>query len=939
MHVFQVLGPVRAWSGGEEIDLGSPQQKAVLAALLLQADRPVAMYQLQDALWGESPPASGSQTIRTYIYRLRNLLVLPAGAATVIHTADDGYLIRLPAADLDLTVFRQHVRAADGARTAGDRQQALEDLRQGLALWRGQPLAGIPGPLAEAQRNLLGRQRLNALQTALTLEVELGHLNVAGELAEIAAENPLDERFRVLLMLALYRSGRQAEALQVFQETQALLGEQLGIDPGPQLQALYLQILRADPDLLGSATQTQSDADPAAAEPPPAPDFTSFPPAQLPLGPATFTGRTKELRRLDGLLPAAGQSAANTVITTVHGMAGVGKTALALHWAHRVAARFPDGQVYLNLRGFDPSGAALEPGEALRILFDAFAVPAGQIPVGLQAQTAFLRTLLSRRRVLIVLDNARDAEQVRPLLPGTTGCTVIITSRTQLTRLVALEHAVPVALDVLAPDGARALLAERLGITHPQSSSDGSAAVAADRAVTDDALTDVIELCGGLPLALSVVAARAVLNPDTPLRAIAAALRAVQGTLDGFADQDPSIDVRAIFSWSYRQLTPPAARLFRLIALHPAPDLSVAAAASLGGLAPARTESLLRDLARAHLELTLADDPQRAATLTRMIEHYLYTAHAAAQLLGPSHPLPELGPPDPLVLVATFTGTTQANDWLVRERTSITAAIAIAGPIGAQARGEQLAATVSDAFHRHGHWADQVRTQMLALEYSRRLQNPRGEAAAYRSLGRVYARLNEPQQAQASLDQALRILTEIGDLNGQARVHRTRAYLHDRNGELELSRQSIFRAVELSRQEGDETQLANALGHYGWINAVIGDYDTAGPYCEEALAIARRTGNRIGEAGAWDSLGYIRHHQGDHEQAAQCYQDSLQIFREQGDREHQAEVLIHHADLNRDLGRIGTAVGYLTEAAQIQDDLKHPSAEKTRLKLEELTRS
>lgn len=936
-HYFQVLGSVRAWSGDVEIDLGSPQQKAVLAALLLQAGRPVSMDQLQDALWGESPPVSSSQAIRTYVYRLRSLLALPAESAAVIDTADDGYLIRLPPSGLDLDAFRGHLREAEVARAGGDRHRALEHLRDGLALWPGEPLAGVPGPLAEAQRSTLARLRLSAVEAALTLEVELGRRNVAGELAEIAGEHPLDERFRRLLMLVLYRSGRQAEALQVYRDMQALLAQELGIDPGPQLHALYLQILRADPNLL---------VDPEKPAPATVPDLAHAPPAQLPSGPARFSGRVKELGRMDELLPVAGRNATTTVIASVHGMAGVGKTALALHWAHRVASRFPDGQVYLNLRGFDPSGAALEPGEALRLFFDAFAVPSGQIPVGLQSQTALLRTLLSRRRVLIVLDNARDAEQVRPLLPGAAGCAVIVTSRIQLTSLVALEHAVPMTLNVLTEDDARAFLTERLQIG--VADNDGP-----------DALDDVIELCGGLPLALTVVAARAMLNPDTPLSAIVAALRADHGTLDGFADRDPSIDVRVIFSWSYRQLSAPAARLFRLIALHPGPDFSVAAAASLAGLARSQTESLLGDLIRTHLvqaggsgrylmhdllrayaqELVPDQDPQRRQALARMVEHYLYTSRGAAQMLGPTHPLPDLGSPDPLVQVETFTDTTEADDWLVREHTAVTDAIAVAGPIGAPDRGRQLAVVVADALHRHGHWVDQVRSQRLALEYSRQLNDRPGEAAAHRSMGSAYARLGEPEQALAHLDHALRILAEIGDLSGQARVHRILAYLHDRNGDPERSRQSSFQAVELARQDGDETQLGNALADYGWVSAVMGDYDTAVPYCEEALEISLRTGNQIAAASVWDNLGYIRHHQGDYAQAEECYRASLAVFREQNDLYNQSELLIHLADLYQDLDRTDTATEYLTEAVQIQDDLKHPNAKQTRIKLEALTRA
>jgi DNA-binding SARP family transcriptional activator len=988
---FSVLGPVRAWRGRTEIGLGSPQQKAVLAALLLRAGSQVPLHQLIDALWSDEPPSSAGQVIRTYVYRLRRVLTAD-GEPPVIDSAGTGYLIHLPDGELDLAEFRQRAAAAEAARGVGDLSTAGDELRHALALWKGEALAGLPGQYAEQQRTSLAKLQLNALEGLLAIEVELGALGPAiAELITVVAEHPLDERFRRLLMLALYRSGQQAEAITVYQQAQALLATELGIDPGPALQDLYLRILRADPDRPVGAgpvgagirgpgggpdgaraapygDRPAGDGSPAAASYPsaagsptggtpgeieeaadpgpghiPALPVGPVAPAQLPADLLSFTGREAELAWLDGLVPAdRGALPARMIITTVHGMAGTGKTSLALHWAHRVAHRFPDGQVYLNLRGFDPTHPPLHPGEALRILFDAFGVQ--QIPVSLDAQTALYRSLLAGRQVLILLDNARDPEQVRPLLPGTPGCLVVVTSRSQLSGLVALDQAQPLPLDVLPDAAAQAFLTDRIG----------AARVAAE----PDQVADVVRLCGGLPLALTIVAARAVLSADAPLSVIAAQLRADHGTLDAFSDGDSTLDVRGIFSWSYRGLTEPAARLFRLLSLHPGMSATAGAAASLVGLPLRQTRALTGELIRTHLlreqspgryvlhdllrayatELTEDTDSaaDRGEALTRLLDHLLHTAHAAAQLLRPQWSLVRLAAPLPGVVPELLPDQVAAEAWLSIEHQTITAAERVAAAAGLDQVVWELAATVADLFQRQGHWAEQIAMQRPALAAAERLGDLDAQAQAHRWLGAAAARTGLTEEGKAALLAAARLFERLGDLPNQARTYRGLASLHSSIDENAEALRLALRALELCREAGDEPGVAAALNDSGWCYAMIGDYDNALSYCQQALVLLRELAHPSGEASTLDSLGYIQHALGEDAEAVDCYQRALEIFESLGDTFNCGEILTHLGECYRALGDLAAASGAWLRALETLDQLGLPAAKQVRVLLEEI---
>ena len=484
-------------------------------------------------------------------------------AGRQIVTSRPGYRLEVAEDELDLRVFTRLCRDGGAAVRAEDWAAAFGGLGQALGLWRGAPFADAGCErLQREQAPPLSELRLQAAQWRAEAGLALGgHAELASELAGWCTAEPLRERFAALRMLALYRSGRQADALAAYQQARRMLVDELGVEPGEELRRLHQQILARDPFL---AAPAQRDA--AAGRP----DAVGVVPRQLPASVACFAGRSGELEVLAGL---AEQAACGTggmvVISAIGGTAGVGKTALAVHVAHQVADMFPDGQLYADLRGFSPSGDPVPPARVVRGFLGALGVAPQAVPADAEAQVALYRSVLAGKRMLVVLDNARDAAQVRPLLPGSARCLVVITSRSQLAGLAAVEGARLLPLGLLTEQEARELLAGRLG--------------AAGRVEADpEAVNELIRLCARLPLALAITAARAAARPEHPLAALAEELHAADGPLDALDAGDPTASVRSVFSWSYRQLSPAAAQLFRLLGIHPGPDISVSAARQPG---------------------------------------------------------------------------------------------------------------------------------------------------------------------------------------------------------------------------------------------------------------------------------------------------------------------------------------------------------------------
>lgn len=582
---FRLLGPIEASAVGRELSIGQPRQCGVLAALLVDAGRLVTWESLVDRVWGDDPPNGARHALYSHVARIRRMLAEAADDSPPrLVRRPGGYLVDIEPSCVDIHRFRCLSARAD--RLGCDDVARLGMLREALSLWRGEPLAGLSGAWAARFRDRWYQHRLDTTMAWAEAEVRLGDPRaVIAPLNDLVDRHDLVEPLAGLLMRALCVTGRGPEALECFTGIRRRLIEQLGTEPGADLHSIHQAILYGERDRPVVAVDPRS-APPARRAP-----------AQLPREVPCFTGRVHDLAELDALLPTTSERPTAVVVATLTGPPGVGKTALAVHWAHRVTERLPDGQLYVNLRGFDPGRSPVRPSEAICGFLAALDVPAHRIPTDLDSMASLYRSQLAGRRVLVVLDNARDAEQVRPLLPGAPGSFVIVTSRDQLTSLIAAEGAQPSTVDGLTRAEARHLLELRLG--------------AARTAADPSSVEDIITGCAGLPLALVIVAARAALHPGFSLRTLAGELRDTRQCLDALVGEDSSSDLRATFSWSYETLSTEAARLFRLVGSHPGPALDVAAVASVAGVAQPRARRLLTELTRAHL-VTESDPGQYA---------------------------------------------------------------------------------------------------------------------------------------------------------------------------------------------------------------------------------------------------------------------------------------------------------------------------------------
>jgi hypothetical protein len=654
-----------------------------------------------------------------------------------------------------------------------------------------------------------------------------------------------------------------------------------------------------------------------------------------------FAGRTAELATLSGLLRGRADTGGTVVISAVSGTAGVGKTALAVYWAHQVADRFPDGQLYVNLRGFDLSGQMMAPAEAVRRFLDALGVPPERIPVDLDAQAALYRSQVAGKQMLVVLDNARDSAQVRPLLPGAPTCLVLVTSRNQLTGLIAADGARPVTLDLLTDDEARQLLARRLG---------------ADRVAEEPVVVgEIITRSAHLPLALALVAARAVVSPHGGLRLLAEELRDTQHRWQTLTCDDPTTDARAVFSWSLQALTPAAARLFRLLGLHPGPDLSAPAAASLAGIPATNVRLLLGELTRASLlvehtpgrytfhdllrayasDLThrIDTDQQRHSATHCMLDHYLHTAHTAERLLHPTR--------DPITLTPPALGVTpgipadyqQAMDWFTTEHPVLLAAVDHAAATGRDTHTWQLAWTIGTFLHCRGHWHDHAATGHTALAAAHRLADPTAQANAHRNLAHAYTYLGRSDEAHTQLNLSLDLTIQAGDPTGQAHTHHRWAILWEYRGNYVQALDHICKALDLYQITGHQRGHADALNAIGWLHALLGDHYQALTSCQYALTLFQDLNDRLGQAATWDSLGYAHHHLGQHTHALTCYHHALTLYRDLSARYAEANILAHLGDTHHAIGNPQAARYAWQQALTILDELDHSDTDQVRTKL------
>jgi tetratricopeptide (TPR) repeat protein/transcriptional regulator with XRE-family HTH domain len=674
----------------------------------------------------------------------------------------------------------------------------------------------------------------------------------------------------------------------------------------------------------------------------PPPDGHARPaPGQLPPDLAGYTGRQREHDQLDAVLAATGDHPTAVGVVVLSGTPGVGKTTLAVHWAHRVADRFPDGQLYVNLRGYDAGGPVVTATEAVRGFLDAFGVPPQRIPANPDAQVGLYRSLLAGKRVLVVLDNAASSGQVRPLLPGSPGCLAVVTSRKRLTGLIAAEGAHPLALDLLTVAEARELLARRLGPPR----------LAAEPAAADD----LIASSARLPLALAIVAARAAVRPGLPLGVLAEELRGTAGRLDAFSDEDLSTNVRAVFSWSYRTLSLPAARLFRLVGLHPGPDISTAAAASLAGLPLAEARRLLAELAEAHLvaeptpgryachdllrtyaaeQATIVDsEPDRRCAMHRVLDHYLRTAHAAAQRLDTGRDAVELPPIQPGVTPVEIDDSDQALTVLTADYPVLLATIDLAASAGFDDYAWQIPWALGTFFARQGRWQDWAAVQRTGLAAGERLGDRLAQARAHRALGRAYTWLGRHDEVASHYHRAFDLYGAVGDRSGQAHCRSDLAELLVFQGRHREALDYARQAGDLCAAIGNLTGQARNLNCVGWCHAQLGEYEQAVDTCRHALALLRKTGDRYGTAATLDSLGFAYHELGRHQEAIAHYRKALDLRREVGDRYGEAETLSHLGDTHHAIGDADAAREGWRQALAILAELDHPDADDLRNKL------
>jgi DNA-binding SARP family transcriptional activator/tetratricopeptide (TPR) repeat protein len=947
--VVGLLGPVEMGpASGAMAGVAQPRLRVLLGLLAVAAGRVLSTEALVDGVWGERWSPRREQNLHALVYQLRRRLAIldPETGRTRLAWAGAGYRLVLGPDELDVVAFRDVVGRAREAARAGDTGGARDLFEQALEVWRGPALADA-APLCarlagEAAR--LEEARLAALEERIGCDLALGrHAEVAAELAALVAEFPLRERLTCLLMTALYRCGRRGEALAAYDTTRRVLAGELGLDPGPELAGLQAKVL--------------ADA-PALAAPPVAPGEPVMVPRQLPAGAGFFAGREAELKQLDELLGQLGGGedgdggdggdggpGGAVVISALAGMAGVGKTALAVHWARRVAGRFPDGQLYVNLRGYD-LGASVTPQEAAGWFLVALGVPPARIPAEASARFGLYRSVLAGRRVLIVLDNARDAAQVRPLLPGGPEGLVVVTSRSALAGLAAAEGARPLRLGPLGAEEAARLLAARLG-PERVAAEPGAAAELAAR-------------CGHLPLALAVMAARAAADPALPLGALAGQLAGARdaeragpgavgagaGRLEVLETGDAATSLRELLSWSHRQLSPPTGAMFALLGVHCGPDITGPAAASLAGiprldarraLAELTGASLLtehrpgryvmHDLVRGYAaglaRQVLGEEGVREA-VTRSLDHYLHTMVIFSPdirwMFTPA-------PPGPGVMPEQLAGEAGLADWAQAEQQVLLQATAQAAAAGLITHAWQLFACHAWFLGGHGYWADVRAAGQAVLAAAEAAGDQAAMGWTHATIGRYGTLTGAHGEDRARLSQALKDLRQAGDVPGQAWAHLFASLACTwKGGDWTGAVTHCEQALTLFRQTGNRTGQTWALTGLATGHARLGNDDAARNYARQALE-GPEDSDPTSLARAWSSLGLIHSRLGEHRQAISCYQQALALARQRKSplaRRWLASLLANFGDACRAADDQPAAARAWQQALQILDDLRLP---------------
>jgi tetratricopeptide (TPR) repeat protein/DNA-binding SARP family transcriptional activator len=902
---FRLLGPVEVSAAGGCLEMGPPQQRAVLAALAVDAGRPVFRGTLIDRIWSGRAPQGAASALYAHINRIRRVLAAEAAGEEPVRLArrSGGYVLEVDPEEVDLHRFRQLALAARDRQRPDDEQARL--LRAALDLWRGEPLADLPGEWPARMRDSWEEERLDAAVAWAQAELRMGRPDeVIGPVRELVAGQPLKERPIGVLMQALAAAGRGAEALECYAMARSRLVEALGAEPGRELQSVHLAILKGEGPVPGSASR-----------------LAPLPvPAQLPSDVHGFTGRNDELDELDRLLIEAGDKSTAVVISAVAGTAGVGKTALAVRWAYRVRDAFPDGQLYVDLRGYGPD-EPIPAEKALARFLTNLGVAGRDIPLDVDDRAARYRTEINGRRMLVVLDNAASVEQIRPLLPGTPSCSVVVTSRDSLPGLVALHGGRRLDLGLLPLPDAVTLLHKLIG-ERVEAEPEAAATLATQ--------------CARLPLALRVAAELATARPTTPLADLVRELADQAQRLQRLdAGGDPRAAVRVVFSWSYKRLPADAARAFRLAGLHPGSDLDVYAAAALTNTTVDGAKRSLEVLARAHLmhltgpgryrmhdllrayacDLAKSQDSEadRRTALTRLFDYYLAAAATAMDALSPAErrQRPRISPADsPTPSVAD---PSAALAWLDAERPNLAAVCTHTAAQGWPGHTIRLATTLFRYLDTRAHFPDALSIHTDARDAASQTGDRAAEAYALANLGVVHLRQGRYEQAAEHYREALPLFREAGDRSGEARTLTHLGLVNWRQGRYELAAERHRQALTRYRETANRVGEANALSNLGLVWWRQGRYEEAAEGHRQALILYRETRRRIGEANALTNLGVVHLRQGRYEQAADDLRQALTVFRETGNRIAEGYALAN-------LGVVNLRQGRYEQAA---DDLRH----------------
>jgi DNA-binding SARP family transcriptional activator len=926
--------------------------------MLLHVNNSVSVERLVDAIWDEETPQTARNQVQRCIHRLRGRFV-DAGLPFIV-TEPGGYRAEIDPRDLDLLEFRRLVGEARAAAAGGRRGEAVASYRAALALWRGPAFADVDSNLVRHAAVALDEERAQTTEECIANELADGGAGeLVAELTDLVAQHPHREGLHRARMLALYRAGRQGEALVAYRRLRRLLHDDLGIEPGDDTQELHRAILNRDSSL-EAARPTPSSLQPPT-------------PRELPADVSGFTGRADALKALDELLPDGSATGQPAVISAIAGTAGVGKTALAVHWAHHVANRFPHGQLYLNLRGY-AAGAPVRPIEALSTLLRTLGMPSEQIPAEEAEASARFRSLLSDRRVLVVLDNARSADQVRPLLPGSPGCLALVTSRDRLAGLVARDGARRLTLDVLTADEAYTLVTHLLGAERVQAEP--------------EAVAELARACAFLPLALRIAVAIIQERPDRSVNRLATDM-AAGPLLDALEiPDDEASAVRAAFDLSYLGIPEPAQRMFRLLGLVPGPDVTPPAAAALAGVPEGEARRLLARLASAHLidehapdRYTFHDllreyathrtkhedsDASRAAALARLLGWYLSTAEEASQLIRPHGPRLPLPPDQRPQAPPPHTDQHWAVALMDAERQNLVAAIHHVAERGPRQYAWLLADRLRPYFMlRMG--ADGLivgRTSVAAAEVE---GNPHGQAAAHLFLANAEFFIGDRQRAMEHFNRTSQLAGQARWLRGQAAAENNLASVHIEAGRLRQAVSHINQALAINQRMGNRDSVAYNVGNLGFVLCELGSLQEAYHRFERArsihrdtnnlngvavgcvnlgraawllrrlpqarsllgqgLHLHRETGSRGGTVNAQRILAWVLCDAGQPSDALHVAENATHLVRDSGDSGEESFVMNALATACRMLGRLDDAVSHYERALVIGERQRYASAE------------